>query len=93
MLVIDIGTALHLKLPISVAFQVLGENLLQVFVELLGILVFREMLFVVLDQFLDLLLELLIRDYVLSRVILRLVLVSHVLVEAYVAGVVWSLAH
>lgn len=40
LLVIDIGTTLHLKLPVSIAFQILGENLLQVFVEFLGILVF-----------------------------------------------------
>lgn len=51
------------------------------------------MLFVVLDQFLDLLLQLFIRDDVLSRVVLRLELVSHVLVEAYIACVVWPLAH
>ena len=40
LLVIDIGITLYLKLSISIAFQILGENLLQVFVEFLGILVF-----------------------------------------------------
>lgn len=51
------------------------------------------MLLVVLDQLLDLLLQLLVRDYVLSGVILPLVLVTHVRVEAHVASIVWSLVH
>lgn len=56
----DVGAALHLKLPVAIAFQVLGEYLLQILVQLLGILIFGEMLLVVLDQFLDLLLQLLV---------------------------------
>ena len=78
MLIIWILRSLNLEI-LRVTFQVLGEDLLQVFVEFLSVLIFRKMFLIILNQFLYLLLQLLIRYNILRRgiVLLTLVLVGH----------------
>ena len=82
LLVVEVGASL------TISFEVLSEHLTQVFVKLLRVLVFGEVLLVVFYQFLYLLLQLLVRYYILSGVVLTLILVSHVLVHSHVARII-----